>query len=790
MWRHNLMLILRTFKRNKTSFFINLIGLSTGLACTLLIYIWVMDELGVDKFHEKDANLYQVVQNFDRKRGMTTRPITPAYFGKMIQEEIPEVEYATAINHEYNFTDDGILSVGTKEVKAKPLFASKEYFNVFSFPLLEGDKHQVLNDKGSLVISERLAKTIFGSTKSSIGQLIKWEHDVFEGEYLVSGVFKNVPTNSTLQFDVVFNYELALDPYEESRDWSSDAARTFVVLKEGADLDLINKKMTDILHSKPYRGICSIFVQQFSSRYMYGEYENGKVAGGRIAYIKLFGLIAIFLLIIACVNFMNLSTARASTRMKEVGVRKTTGASRGSLIRQFLGESIVMVSISSLVAISLIYLFLPQFNTITEKQLSLNIGKEALLSILGIVLLTGIIAGSYPAFYLSSFNPAKVLKGKLESSFGEKWIRKGLVVFQFSLSVIFVIGFLIINRQIDFIQEKQLGYEKSNIVNFVSKGKGSTDINSFMLELKNVPGVLHATNIEGGSFIGNKNFGTAPKWEGADPNVRFRVPRPHVGYDYIETLGVEIKEGRSFSREYTDEDSKVVVNEAAVALMGLENPLGSILRRGETELQIIGVVKDFHNESLHKKISPTFIRFVPDGRNIMVKIKEGDELATIERLKKAYENFHNGFPFEFSFLDEDYQKMYTSENRIASLSNYFAGIAIIVSCLGLFGLAMFTTERRKKEIGIRKVLGASVLGIVRILTSDFTKTVVIAILISLPLSYWVAKNWLMSFAYAIGLSWTMFFVPAVVVLVIAWCTVGVQTFKAALANPVHSLKDE
>ncbi len=790
MWKHNIILTFRNFKRNKTSFLINLIGLSTGLACVLLIYLWVNDEMRIDKFHEKDAQLYQVIQNFDRKSGIRTRPITPAYFAEMMKESMPEVLYATPINHEYNFTEEGILAINEKEVKAMPIFAGEDYFNIFSFPLLYGDKDQVLKDKKGIVISEGLSKKIFNTTENVVGKTIRWEHDVFEGDYFISGIFEDVPLNSTEDFDVILNFELALDPYEESRHWSTDAARTYFILKEGVDLAEVNKKLTDLIRSKPYRDNCSIFAQQYSTVYLHGNYENGEITGGRISYVKLFSLIAIFLLIIACINFMNLSTAKASTRMKEVGVRKATGASRGALILQFLGESVIMVCLSFFVALLLISLFLPQFNEITGKLLDLNISYQAFFTILSIVLFTGLLAGSYPAFYLSSFEPAKVLKGKLQMAFGEKWIRKGLVVFQFGMSVIFIIGFLIINKQIDFIQQKQLGYNKDNIINFVSKGKAGNDINSFILQLERIPGVLHATNIQGGSFVGNKNFGTAPKWEGADPNIRYRVPRPHVGYGYIETLGIELKEGRSFSREFSNEESKVIVNEAAVELMGLENPVGSILRRGETKLQIIGVVKDFHNESLHKKISPTFIRFLPEGKSVMVKINSGEEMATIERIKNAYEKAHSGFPFEFTFMDDDYQKMYDAENRVASLSNYFAGIAIIISCLGLFGLAMFTAERKKKEIGIRKVLGSSILGIVGMLTRDFTKTVITAILISLPISFLIAKNWMDSFAYGIDLDWSLFLLPSVIVLVIAWCTVGMQTIRAAMVNPVQSLKEE
>ncbi len=790
MWKHNIILTFRNFKRNKTSFLINLIGLSTGLACALLIYMWVNDEMNMDKFHKQDEQLFQIVQNYERTEGIKSRAITPAYFAKEIKEALPEVVYAIPTNNEYNFTQPGIVAIGEKQVKAQPIFAGKDYFHIFSFPLLEGNKDQVLADKNLVVISEGLAEKIFNTTENAVGKMIRWEHDVFENEFIVSGVFKNLPTNSTEQFDIVLNFENALDPYEESRNWNTDAARTFFILKKGTDLEQFNKKLTAVLHAKPHRENCSVFAQQFSTIYLHGEYENGKIAGGRIAYIKLFSLIALFILIIACVNFMNLSTARASTRMKEVGVKKATGASRGNLINQFLGESILMVSLSFLASIFMISMSFPQFNEITGKELDLNMDSQTLISMLGIVLITGIIAGSYPAFYLSGFKPASVLKGKLQISFGEKWIRKGLVVFQFGLSFIFIISFLIINRQIDFIQQKKLGYDKNNIVCFTSKGQASQDLPIFLEQIKKIPEVLSATNIEGGRYVGNKNFGTAPTWDGVPVTQQIRVPRPHVGYDYLKTLGIELIEGRSFSKEFNEEDN-VIINESAAKLIGYENPVGKYLNRGPNyKIQIIGVVKDFHNESLHHKISPTFIRFSPTGKDIMVKIKAGENQATIQKLKESYEKFHAGFPFEFTFMDDDFQKMYDSENRVAALSDYFAGIAIIISCLGLFGLAMFTTERRRKEIGIRKVLGSSVFGIVKMLTSDFTKIVIVAISISIPISYLIAQKWLNNFAYNITLTWWLFFIPALLVLIIAWATVGLQTVKAASVNPVESLKDE
>lgn len=798
MFRHNILITFRNFKRNKTSFLINLFGLATGLACVLMIYLWVSDEWKMDKFHENDARLYQIMQNFERINGIVTDGITPANLAGALKEEIPEVEYAVSINNRYYFYEDGILSDGDNHLKARGIYAGKDYFNVFSYPLAQGDKNLALADKNSLAISKSLAQKIFNSTDDVIGKTIEWEHKIFdwgdtflEGVFQISGVFEDPPPSSTAQFDLVFNYDLLMDKVDNTNDWNTDAADTYVILKEGADVESFNEKITDLLRSKhEHRKYCSLFAQQYSTRYLYGRYENGAQAGGRIAYVKLFSIIALFLLVIACINFVNLSTAKASTRLKEVGVKKVSGASRKALIIQFLQESVVLVFLSTFIAFLLSSLLLPRFNEITGKQLQLNLDGGGILALASIVLLTGLAAGSYPAFYLSGFKPASVLKGKLKISLGEQWVRRGLVLFQFTLSIIFIAGFIILHKQLEFIQKKQLGYNQDNIVAFASKGKTGNKVESFMLGLKDVPGVAQATNIWGGSLMKNKNFSVSPSWEGQGADEAIIVPRPHVGYDFIETLGIELIEGRSFSRKYGDEESKIILNEAAVKLIGYENPIGRTLTRGSAKLEIIGIVKDFHNESLHEEIKPTFIRFLPGGKDVMVKIKAGEEVATIKRLKDYYESFHPGFSFEFTFMDAAYQSLYEAEKRVASLSNYFAGVAIIISCLGLFGLAVFTSERRKKEIGIRIVLGASVFGIVKLLTGDFTKTVIAAIIIATPVSYLIAESWLTGFAYKMDLKWGLFLLPGLSVLLIAWCTVGLQTIKAARANPAESLKNE
>jgi putative ABC transport system permease protein len=791
MLRHTLLIIFRNFERNKSSFFINLIGLSTGLACALLIYLWVNDELHVDKFHEKDSQLYQVMQNFQLANGIVTWDYTPAHLANALLEEMPEVETAVSLNSRYQ-RPQGMLSDGDKHIQASGRYASKDYFQLFSYNLVQGDSKQVLTDKNAIVLSKELAQKLFNTTENIIGKIVKGNQDLYDATFHVTGVFENPPANSTDQFDFLLNYELLLANQAWANRWECDPAETYLILKKGTNINHFNEKIAGFLRPKtPTREPSTLFVQQYSKRYLYGHYENGVQVGGRITYVKLFSIIAIFIVTIACINFMNLSTAKASTRLKEIGVKKTVGANRNILVVQYLGEAMLMTFLSLLISIVLIELLLPQYNAITGKHLVLNFNFNLLISIIGITLFTGIISGSYPALYLSGINPVAIFKGKITTSVSELWIRKGLVIFQFALSVIFIVSFLVINKQIEFTQTKNLGYNRDNILCFQWEPTFNSDLSGFISGLKNVPGVVNASHMAG-SIVNDIYIGSGYSWKGQDSDKNYAFKNLQIGYDFIETLGIEIIEGRSFSKDFNDDFSKIILNEAAVRKMELQNPIGKIIEYGNEgdSRQIIGVVKDFHYGSLHEHVKPLIFSYQPRGRKIMVKIKAGTEVATIERLKKFYSEFNPGFPFEFTFLDDEYQALYESENKVAALSKYFTGLAIIISCLGLFGLAAFSAERRTKEIGVRKVLGSSVPRIIFLLSGDFTKIVLASMLISLPVSYFITKHWLDSFAYRIDLQVWYFIGAGLITLFIACITVGTQAIRAALANPVESLRYE
>jgi putative ABC transport system permease protein len=806
MLRHYFIITYRNILRNKSTFFINLIGLSTGMACALLIYLWLNDELHVDKFHEKDNRLYQVLQNSPSPNGIMTHGETPGILAKALSEEMPEIEYAVSVIPISFLNPKGILSNKDKSIVARGLFVGKDYFNVFSYQLIQGNKDQVLADKNNIAISKNLALKLFNTTESIIGKTIEWNQSGTNGHYLISGIFENPPSNSTSQFDLLLNYELFLEKKPDLNLWQNSYPSTFIVLKENTDLNQFNGKLSGFVKTKNDQSKDMLFLQKYSERYLNSKYENGAISGGKIAYVKLFSMIAVFILIIACINFMNLSTAKASKRLKEVGVKKAIGANRIELIIQYLGESMTLSFIALLIAICIVLLLLPQFSEITGKHISMTWDANVILFILCITLFTGFISGSYPALYLSGFNPVKVLKGKIKTSIGELWVRKGLVIFQFTISIIFIVSVLVVYKQMELVQTKNLGYNRDNIIYFeknkdVSENtqddfagvKYKQNLDNFLHELKNIPGVVNVTNFRHIFTAGEHGSTTDLNWQGKNQNEKISFANLNAGYDFIETLGIEMKEGRSFSRNYGTEKSSVIFNETAIQQMGLKNPIGKMVYVWGEERKIIGVVKNFCFESLYENnTKPLFLNFSMDesSSKIMVKIKAGIEKETINRLKKFYEGYNHGLQFDFKFLDDDYQELYESENRVAALSKYFAGITIIISCLGLFGLVTFTAERRRKEIGLRKLLGSEVISIVYLLSSDFTKLVLVSIFIGLPVSYIITLNWLNSFAYRINISWWIFVLSGGIALLIAFATVSIQAIKAAIANPVDSLRCE
>lgn len=803
LFQHTLLLTYRSFRRFKSTFFINLVGLSTGLAGALLIYLWVTDELSMDKYHAKDERLYQVMQNLTGSNGnIETMEATPGILPAALAQEIPEIEHATSVVPAAWFPDKGSISFNNRRLKANGQFIGKDYFNMFSVEFIAGDKKAVLQDNHNLAISEELALKLFRTTVNVIGKTVEWSQGEFNGTYQITGIFKKLPPNTTAPFDLLLNYDLFREKRPGLQEWGNSDPSTFVLLKAGTDIAQVNQKIKNFLQTKNNNAQNTLFLQRYSDKYLFGKYENGAVAGGRITYVRLFVVIALFILVIACINFMNLSTAKAARRLKEVGIKKAIGASRQTLVLQYLGESMLLTWLSLFLALVLVILLLPLFNQITGKHLVLHFNLHLTLAILFVTVLTGLIAGSYPALYLSGFQVAPVLKGKLPTSGGELWARQGLVVVQFVVSVILMVAVLVVYQQIAYVQTKNLGYNRENILHFqleinrpndkdffAEGGEYEQNMEAFVHEVKNIPGVIQAANFEH-DLVGRHGGMAGIDWQPGNQDEEMPFANLQDGYDFIPTLGIELIQGRSFSRNFSQERAKVIFNEAAIAQMGLKDPVGKKIKVWGQEKEIIGVAKNFHFESLYEEVKPCIIQLEPRANKIMVKIVGGTERETIARLEQLYHQYSPGLPFEYTFLDADYQALYAAEQRVAVLSKYFAGLAILISGLGLFGLAAFTAERRRKEIGVRKVLGASRFNIVYLLSGDFTKIVLAAIAISLPLSYLLVKHWLQNFEYRISLQWWYFVGAGLAALVIAWLTVGTQALKAASANPAHSLKDE
>ena len=784
MLRHNLLLSLRSFKKYRNSFFINLIGLSTGLACTMLIYLWVNDELNVDKFHEKDNRLYQVMEHQQYAEEIMTTISTPGILSEALVEEFPEFEHAATTA----WISSNTLSVEDLNIKAEGHHVGKDYFNIFSYRLIEGHPDHVLEDKNSIVISEELAHRLFNTTENVIGRQVEYQH---EKSFQVSGVFENVPAGSSHQFDYALSFEQFKDENKWVLEWGNNGPRTYATLREGSDPELVSKKIADFIKSKDEQSNVTLFLKPYSERYLYGRYDNGVQSGGRIEYVRLFSIIAVFILIIACINFMNLSTARASRRSREVGIKKAVGAQQRSLILQYIGESMLMTFLSLIIAVVIVLLFLPKFNEITNKQIIMQFGVGQVVLFLSMGLITGLVSGSYPAMYLSGFRPVAVLKGEIRGSLGELWARRGLVIFQFTLSILLIVSVLVVFKQIQYVQTQNLGYDKDNVVYFPIEGKVEERLETFLSELKNIPGIVNASSISHG-MVGRQSNTSGLDWEGKNPDDRILFENVSVNYDMLETLDIKMKEGRPFSRDFSTDTTKIILNEAAIRVMGLKDPIGKVIRLwDEYDMEIIGVAKDFHFQSLHEVINPLFFRIRPDNTwNVMARIEAGREKETLDGMQDFYRSFNPGFDFDYQFLDERYQRQYRAEQRVASLSRYFAGFAILISCLGLFGLAAFTAQRRLKEIGIRKVLGSSVSNIVFLLSKDFTLLVFISMLIALPGSYFLLRNWLERFAFRIDLELWFFLGAGLIALIIAWLTVGSQALRAANVNPTECLKDE
>lgn len=787
MIKHHIKLFFRTLKTNGTSSCINIFGLSLGLATVVLIAFWTKFEFNMNAFDERDsAQHVQIFLNRLTATGIETVDRTPGPLTRAMADEFPEVAYGVPVVAP-RFFYFGVLTNGRNSVKARSHFVGEGFFNIFGCDFLRGSKVSALNDKNAIAISKQMAITLYG-TLDVVGKTVEFKNEYFDGTYTISGVFE-IPNNSSSDYDIIFSYERFLMGRPNLLKWNNGGIQAHMVLHEGTDLAAFNSKIKDYLATQIEGSEATLFAQKYAENYLYGTYENGVPTGGKITCVKLFAMIAAFIMLIACINFMNLSTARASKRLKEIGIKKVVGANRRTLIAQYLGESILMAFFALFIALGIVLAIHPFFEGIIGEQLPFELGSKEIIFLVSCSIFTGLLAGSYPAIYLSGFKAIDVLKSKLSSNLGEFWVRKGLVVFQFVVSIVMICAVLVIYKQVQFMQTKDLGYDKENILSFPMEGELAKDSDAFLSELKKIPGVSAASHMWG-EIPGNTSRASGFQWKGQileEQKISFNYIEG--GYDMVSLLGVKIHSGRVFSKSHPTDGEAIIFNETAIKTMNIEgNPIGQTVNfKGRRK--IIGVVKDFNVDALSEKIRPLFF-ILSKGNNFIVKLTPGLEKGSLAKIGDLYHTFNENYPLDFSFLEDRYQALYASERRVGALSKYFTALAIAISCMGVFGLAAFMAERRKKEIGIRKVLGQSVGQVTLMLSSEFAKLVFISILIALPVAYVLTSSWLSGFAYRISLHMGYFVGAGLIGFSLAMLTVGSQTIAAAHKNPIEGLKEE
>jgi len=770
----------------KSIFFINLFGLALGLTTVVLIMLWVKDELNISRNHAKIDRIYAVMTNHDNSGGIITWGVTPGEMAEALKAELSQVELAVGASP---FIDGVAFENGSTKMTGAGLFVDQSYFDVFSVDFVAGNPSQIMTGINSLALSETMATKLFGSPKEAIGKSVKWQVFDFYNEVEVTGVYKDFGSYDVDKADYFLSFSYFKQMLGESMHWGNFNASTYLLLQPETDLAAFNEQIAGFIKAKDEGSNVSVFVQPYGETYLYGTYEDGKVAGGRISYVTLFSAIAIFILIIACINFMNLTTARSMSRLKEIGVKKSMGASRAGLFGQFMVESLLLTFLALIVALVATFVLQPFFNQVTSKSLSISFQPELILLLLGIWLLTSFLAGIYPAVYLSKFKPVEVMKSNVKGSFGELLARKGLVVFQFAISLLLIIGISVISKQMSFIQNQNLGYNQSQLLQINSSGVNPNQLDSFLAELRKSPGVENASSLSH-PLVGLSSSTIGLGWEGKNPDEQVKFENVSINMGLIETMGFEMVDGRAFSPDFGDEGSKIILNEAAVRTIGFEDPIGQIVNLWGDDKEVIGVVKDFNFESLKESVKPAFLKYDPTfAQRIMVRISPQNQQETIAGIDALFLK-QTVQAMDFSFMDEDYQSLYASEQRASDLAEFFGATAIFLSCLGLFGLAAFTAEKRKKEIGVRKVMGASTMCILTLVSKDFVRLIIISIVVAMPLAWYFANNWLKSYAYQTNLSWWIFAVSGILLILIAVITVGYQAFKAANANPVDSLKSE
>lgn len=801
----------RNLWRNKVYSVLNIAGLAIGITCAGLIFLWIGDEMAYDSSNLKKDRLYEVKVNVNVNGSHFTMGSTPRVMGKTIHNEIPGIANACRIS---DSDIKGLFKIGDKSFYVNGRYADPALFSMFTLPFVRGNAQSAFAQLRSIVVTEKTAETFFGNDKDVVGKTVKLDN---KQDYVVTGVLKDIPENSTLQAGWFIPYAtLSHDINTQARNdledrvWNSYGPFTYVELEPNADLNVINKKLYNFIHGKDATQTNTAFLYPMMRWHLYDQFTNGKENGsGRIGQVRLLSVIAWVILLIACINFMNLATARSEKRAKEIGVRKVLGSGRLRLVLQFISESVIMSAIATLVAIGIIVLALPAFNTLIEKELTIGLRNPThLLVLISITLICGLLAGSYPSLYLSSFDPVKVLKGLRIKSGGAVLVRKGLVVLQFTVSVVFIISTIVIYQQIQHVRSRDLGFNKNNLVEIDMQHPVSRTYPIIKQQLISTGVVADVAMTDHVALYGG-NTDSRFNWDGKSLDDKFEITFRNVTPEFISTTGMHIIEGRDFRDEAAD-TSSVIVTQSLAKLIDKKGVIGKIIQspRGMQEgtyknFRIVGVVQDYVLGNIYNHAGVPVIFICHSASNFDANLSRFDDHLMYLRIKdnklsqqtlgaiaSVLKRNDPEFPFQYHFVDDQFNEEFKSEVQTSTLSGIFATLAIVISCLGLFSLAAYTAERRIKEIGIRKVLGASVSGLAGLLSKDFLQLVSMSCLVAFPLAWYIMHDWLQNYEYRINIHWWIFAAAGISAMLIALATVSFQAIKTALANPVQSLRSE
>jgi len=786
MLRNYFKIAVRNLYRNKGFSFINILGLAIGMASAILILLWIYHEVSYDQFHEKKDRIYEVWNRDIMNDKVSCWNTTPKVLASALQKDNPEIERVVRVNWNSRY----LFATDEKKIPANGNFVDSGFLQMFSFPLLKGNPATALNDPHSVVLTERLAKKLFGNC-DPMGKTIKVEN---RDNFTVTGIVKDQPNNTRFDFESLMPFSYLRSIGEDDTFWGNNSTETYVLVKPNISQAGLTERVKETRRKYDKESPKGEFFLYPISRWrLYSRFENGMETGGMIDFVKLMSIIAGFILLIACINFMNLSTARSEKRAREVGIRKVVGARKNALIGQFLGESILIALLSGLLALLIVQFSLPAFNELTGKILSIEYSSiKFWLILIGFIIFTGLLAGSYPAFFLSSFKPVKVLKGNLQKVNALVTPRKVLVVLQFTFAIILIISTIIVHKQIGYARERAAGYDKQHLVyHFLSDDlvKNYTPLKNELLSTGIASSVTKTSAPMTEGWSNSWGF----EWAGKDPNDRTVFDRYCADDKIVQTAGMQLVSGRDIDlSKYPNDSNSIILNESAVKSMGFKEPLGQIIKDNGNDWTVVGVVKDFILTSPFHPTNPMVIEGAKGWFNVM-HIKMNNQRSTADNLAKmeaVFKQYNPDFPFEVKFVDESYAKKFDSEKRTGTLAALFAGLTIFISCLGLFGLATYMAENRIKEIGIRKVLGASMSDITTLLSKDFLVLVLIALVIAVPTAWWAMHTWLQSYPYRTPISIWVFITAGALSLLITLMTVSSQAIKAAIRNPVKSLRTE